>query len=338
VPESVKAEVTTLAVNYRLMSPYTSFVAVDNSVVVNPSRESRSIRQALPMPEGVSYERVVGGVEGGVPGGVPGAAAEQVIVVSAGAGVQYDRAQVGFAKLVTNMPVAGRFYQDVIALAPGVQDPDGDGNPNVNGARERDFKTSVGGISNVNPLTGTWVESRENNARVLDTAFRVLADLADDGKLSKAEGKPALAALLAAQRPSGAIASDIAVHALATWALAEAALTAPGDASIASAKTKALDYLVGLALPKGWPAWPGGAIDAETTRWARLVLSKIQPAAVVSIPVPAGEPTVNYAQLTASLAAAKSGGTPPKVAGRSSFERLVRTIGRGHLSLMMSPG
>ena len=58
---------------------------------------------------------------------------------------------------IADLPVAGRFYQNVIALAPGVQDPDGDGNPNVNGARERDFKTSVGSISNVDPLTGQFL-------------------------------------------------------------------------------------------------------------------------------------------------------------------------------------
>ena len=58
---------------------------------------------------------------------------------------------------IQDLPVAGRFYQNVLSLAPGVQDPDGDGNPNVNGARERDFKTSVGGISNVDPLTGTFL-------------------------------------------------------------------------------------------------------------------------------------------------------------------------------------
>jgi len=35
--------------------------------------------------------------------------------------------------------------------------------------------------------------------------------------------------------------------------------------------------------------------------------------------------------ITASLAAAKTGGKPPKVTGASSFDRLVRTIGRGNL-------
>ncbi len=58
------------------------------------------------------------------------------------------------AEFIDGLPVAGNFYQNVLALAPGVQDPDGDGNPNVNGSRERDFKAQVGGISNVDPLTG----------------------------------------------------------------------------------------------------------------------------------------------------------------------------------------
>ena len=61
------------------------------------------------------------------------------------------------SEFIDGLPIAGRFYQNVLALAPGVQDPDGDGNPNVNGARERDFKTSVSGISNVDPLTGKFL-------------------------------------------------------------------------------------------------------------------------------------------------------------------------------------
>jgi Ca-activated chloride channel family protein len=345
VTESVKAEVTTLAVNYRLMSPYTSFVAVDDSAVVNPTGESRSVRQALPMPEGMADKGGVGGVVGGVVGAAPNTdplsgqfvnlvksdSIETLTVITAGAVAEYGRAPGAFATVVADMSVAGRFYQNVLANAPGVLDPDDDGNPNVNGARERDFKTSVGGISNVDPLTGTWVEPRADDPRLRDAAFGVLADLAIDGKLSKAEGKPALAELLAAQKPSGAIAENVATHAIATWALAEAASAKPGDASIAAARTKAIAYLVALAQPTGWPAWPGDAVDAETTRWARLVLSMIQPEAVGSIPVPAGEPTVSYTRLTASLAAAKSGGKPPKVTGASAFERLVQAIARGNL-------
>jgi hypothetical protein len=61
------------------------------------------------------------------------------------------------SEFIQDLPVAGRFYQNVLALAPGVQDPDRDGNPNVNGARERDFKATVAGISNVDPLTGQYL-------------------------------------------------------------------------------------------------------------------------------------------------------------------------------------
>lgn len=60
-------------------------------------------------------------------------------------------------EFISDLPVAGRFYQNVLALAPGVQDADGDGNPNVNGARDRDFRMAVGGVSNQDPLTGQWM-------------------------------------------------------------------------------------------------------------------------------------------------------------------------------------
>jgi hypothetical protein len=374
--ESVKAEVIALGLTYRLMSPYTSFVAVDDSRVVNPSGKSRVVRQALPLPDGVSFEgifgtsgpaglreeaetdeepediddeldnvtagrgdaAVVGGVVGGVAGGVPGGIANNT----------YGRAQGGYgqvvatptpppprakfsASFVADLPVAGRFYQNVMALPPGVAHADGDGNPNVNGAREQDFKSVVGGISF---WDAGFADSRDSRERLLATSFRVLADLADDGKLSPADGRPALAALLAAQRGSGAIAEDVEVHAVAAWALAEAASITPSDPWVTQAKTKAVDYLVKLAQPKGWPRRPGRAVDAETTRWARFVLGSIQPMSVSSIPVPAGQPAGPYAQLRTALAAARSGGKAPKIAGQSSFERLLRTIGRGNLKVV----
>jgi hypothetical protein len=226
----------------------------------------------------------------------------------------------------------------------------------VNAARERNFKTQVSGISNVDPLTGSFlnmvtsdeideltvITSGAGSSRVpsvggghlLDAAFRVLADLADDGKLSPAEGTPALAALLAAQRRSGAIADDIAVHAIATWALAEAATAEPANKWLVPARDKALDYLVGCAKPEGWPARDGGVIDADATRWARLIVGALRPEAVSSMPAPAGVPAKAFAQLQASLLAAKSGVPQPIATSRSPFDRLLMTIGRGHLKVV----
>lgn len=57
-------------------------------------------------------------------------------------------------EFLQDLPVQGRFYQQMLTFAPGVQDADGDGNPNVHGARERDFKAIVSGVSNQDPLTG----------------------------------------------------------------------------------------------------------------------------------------------------------------------------------------
>jgi len=60
-------------------------------------------------------------------------------------------------QFIDNLPVLGRFYQNILSLAPGVNDADGDGNPNVHGARARNFQAQVSGVSNVDPLTGKWL-------------------------------------------------------------------------------------------------------------------------------------------------------------------------------------
>jgi len=57
-PEIVK-QVTDLALEFRLMSAYTAFVAVEETIV-REDGELRTIHQPLPMPEGVSYEGVFG--------------------------------------------------------------------------------------------------------------------------------------------------------------------------------------------------------------------------------------------------------------------------------------
>jgi hypothetical protein len=62
---------------------------------------------------------------------------------------------------IGDLPVLDRFYQNVLTMVPGVQDADGDGNPNVHGSRTRDFQATVSGVSNVDPLTGQWL-SRVN--------------------------------------------------------------------------------------------------------------------------------------------------------------------------------
>lgn len=58
------------------------------------------------------------------------------------------------SEFIDSLPILGRNYQDVLTLAPGVSDTDGDGNPNIHGARDTDVNTLVDGVSTVDPLTG----------------------------------------------------------------------------------------------------------------------------------------------------------------------------------------
>ena len=82
---------------------------------------------------------------------------ERVKVTASEPVVSLDRkvnSQVFSDDFIADLPVIGRFYQNLLTVAPGVTDPDGDGEPNVLGARDRDFRLEVNGISNVDPLTG----------------------------------------------------------------------------------------------------------------------------------------------------------------------------------------
>ncbi len=58
------------------------------------------------------------------------------------------------AEFIDALPILGRNYQDVLSLAPGVSDTDGDGNPNIHGARDTDVITLVDGVSTTDPYTG----------------------------------------------------------------------------------------------------------------------------------------------------------------------------------------
>ena len=53
-PQEVKEQITKLGLKYRIMTQYTSFVAIDDAVR-NKDGKWVSVEQALPMPEGVSH-------------------------------------------------------------------------------------------------------------------------------------------------------------------------------------------------------------------------------------------------------------------------------------------
>jgi Ca-activated chloride channel family protein len=59
--ESLGGAIRQLALDFNLTSPYTAFVAVDSAS--STSGESRTVRQAVPVPAGASYDRTVSNSE-----------------------------------------------------------------------------------------------------------------------------------------------------------------------------------------------------------------------------------------------------------------------------------
>jgi hypothetical protein len=87
---------------------------------------------------------------------------ENVKVVERRAEVDLDKTSRSTTlddSFLQDLPSQGRTYQSRLVLAPGVVDLDGDGNPNVHGARASEFQAQVGGVSNQDPLTGGWMSN-----------------------------------------------------------------------------------------------------------------------------------------------------------------------------------
>jgi outer membrane receptor protein involved in Fe transport len=92
---------------------------------------------------------------------------EQVRVTAESGVVDLDKTETSTKfsdEFISDLPVLDRFYQNVLVMAPGVQDANDDGNPNVHGSRNRDFQAIVGSVSNVDPLTGQWLSRINPNS------------------------------------------------------------------------------------------------------------------------------------------------------------------------------
>ncbi len=117
----VVAAVTELALKYRLMSEYTSFVAVEEKVV-NEGGEVKTIQVPVEMPEGVSYEGVFG----------PDHAADNLAMApAAGAGSQMlvmkglfaGRSASGRASKVAAAPISAAMVMEEIEEPVGPVPP-----------------------------------------------------------------------------------------------------------------------------------------------------------------------------------------------------------------------
>jgi outer membrane receptor protein involved in Fe transport len=84
---------------------------------------------------------------------------EKVVVVGQGDIVDLASTKTSTvfnSEFIEGLPILGRNYQSVLTLAPGVTDTDGDGNPNINGARDTELQTLLDGANTTDPFSGTF--------------------------------------------------------------------------------------------------------------------------------------------------------------------------------------
>ena len=60
------------------------------------------------------------------------------------------------SEFIEGLPIIGHNYQDILTLAPGVTDTDGDGNPNVHGSRDTGLQYRLDGGNITDPVSGTF--------------------------------------------------------------------------------------------------------------------------------------------------------------------------------------
>ncbi|HET9481697.1 MAG TPA: TonB-dependent receptor, partial [Candidatus Polarisedimenticolia bacterium] len=70
------------------------------------------------------------------------------------------------AEFIAGLPLLGREFSDLLTLAPGVTDSDGDGNVNVRGARDTGLQVRMDGTNTTNPLTGH--QGQDVNLEIID--------------------------------------------------------------------------------------------------------------------------------------------------------------------------
>ena len=116
-------EITRVALAHRLVSKYTSFVAVEEQVDTGPGKPAL-VEVPVCTPPGVSYDMTYG----------------------APAGIEM------MERILVALPIFGRDYQDVLTMASGAGDVDG--NPTIHGSRDTDVVTLVDGVSTPDPVAG----------------------------------------------------------------------------------------------------------------------------------------------------------------------------------------
>jgi hypothetical protein len=118
-PEPLEGQIVRIALAHRLLTPFTSFVAVEDRVV-NRGGESVTVRVPVEMPDGVRYEGVFGESAAGSAADASGGYARQSLAAARAAPAKH-------AQVVAAAPGERRRSSDLDALSDEEAEPRGDG-------------------------------------------------------------------------------------------------------------------------------------------------------------------------------------------------------------------
>jgi Ca-activated chloride channel family protein len=295
--DAAKEEIANLAMTYKLMSQFTSFVAVEERIVASPDGgPPKTVVVPVPLPESWDYDAVFGkrgqrpfpgrhyivgsgpamtatlrqagsvpqsGASGGIVGGVPGTTGRDTAKLPASTPPPYNS--------------AGESVADAVSISLATD--------------EERLQAVARYLMREQRVNGLWTDRQTNRVTADDlqtTALALLGYLAgehtDRAGHYQAQVRRALGQLTSSIDADGQLKglqgqdSQVQTQALALWAMAES-FAATGSSHYKAAAEKLLAGLLQLRAPNGlWPARAGEQPDITATAWAALALRSAQKA------------------------------------------------------------
>lgn len=296
--EALKQEITALALHHRLLSPFTSLVAVEEQLVPSPDGgPPKTVVVPVPLPEGWDYEAVFGDSRHNRGGLMTSAVLmmKQVSVLPSAApnhtaGGVVGGVIAGGGKLPSALSASpsgaagGRSYGPVERTEAPLT---------TLATKEDRLQALARYLVRQQRVEGWWTDNPNRSVTAEDLATTAMVVLAyvggghtDRAGYYQAQVRRALEYLVRAADSSGSLKGlsgadgHVQAQALALWAMAES-YAATGNWRYRVAAAKMLSALLQLRTGHGlWPARAGGAPDATTTAWAALALRSCQQAGV----------------------------------------------------------
>ena len=264
-------EITKVALAHRLVSKYTSFVAVEERIDTGPDKPAL-VEVPVCTPQGVSYDMTYG-----APAGVE--LFERVRVAPESRTLQ----STFTSEFIHSLPILGRDNQDVLTLAPGAVDAGG--NVTIHGARDVDVITLKDGVSSAIPAPPPSPSAKRSQSDSTEKAYTMSVATsgataeygqAQGGFLNVSKTKPMGGVLMRISAPRPDYRTGEPIELSVTFENRSGkAVQVPAALSVGdrSARFRILDA---QGVPLGVPVQPAGHVRTMTLQPGASTTLKIQ--------------------------------------------------------------